>query len=118
MSKEQFKRHFDLGLKLRLVSQIDQGQLSVSEVSKIYGVSSTAVYKWLHKYSDIYQKQTRVIVEHKSISKKNQELRQRIAELEQALGHKQMRLEYLEQIIASASNRLGEDIEKKNKRLS
>lgn len=118
MEEHGLRRVFDLGLKLDLVGQIEKGQLKVSEVCKLYRVSHTSVYKWLYKYSDIYQKQTRVIVENKSIGKKHKELQSRIEELERTLGQKQMRVEYLEKIIELASNRLGEDIEKKNNRLS
>lgn len=112
--EQRFRRQFDLDLKLDLVKQIEKGELRVSEVSHLYNVSSTAVYKWLGKYSDLYKIQTRVIVEKKSISKKNKELEARIKELEAALGRKEMRVDYLERVIKSASDRLGEDIEKKS----
>lgn len=56
MKKENLKRTFDLSLKLDLVKQIERGELRVSEVSKIYGLSATAIYKWLHKYSEMYKK--------------------------------------------------------------
>lgn len=118
MKEQGLRRVFDLALKLDLVGRIEKGQLKVSEVCKVYKVSHTSVYKWLYKYSDLYQKQTRVIVENKSISKKHKELQARIEELERTLGQKQMRVEYLEAIVASASKRLGEDIEKKDNRLS
>lgn len=118
MNKSNLKRGFDLELKLELVSQIERGELRVSEVSRIYQVSTTAVYKWLYKYSELYKRQTRVIVEKKSIGKKNKELQERIAELERALGQKQMRIDYLEKVVDVASDQLGVDIEKKSKRPS
>lgn len=115
MNNERIRRNFDLSLKLELVKQIERGKLRVSDVSKIYKVSPTAVYKWLRKYSDIYKKSTRVIVESKSLSKKNKELALRIADLEAALGRKQMRIDYLERVVTNTSKRFGEDIEKKRK---
>lgn len=118
MKKESLKRIFDLSLKLDIVKQIERGELRVFEVSKIYGLSTTAVYKWLYKYSEIYKKQTRVVVEHKSLSKKNAELQSRIAILERSLGQKQLRIDYLEQVVEVASKEFGVDIEKKSKRLS
>ncbi len=111
------RRIFDLDLKLDLVKQIESGKLTMGEVSRLYGVSLTAIRKWMNKYSDIYKKQTRVVVEKKSVSKKNQELRDRIKELERALGQKQMRVDYLEKLMEITSERLGEDVEKKAKRL-
>lgn len=118
MEKRKINRVFDLDLKLELVRKIEDGKLSAGEVSKIYGVSYTAVRKWLYKYSDLYKSQTRVIVEKKSIGKKYKEQSERIRELEQALGQKQMRLDYLEKLLERASERLGEDLEKKIKRQS
>jgi transposase len=118
MEKGKQRRIFSLEVKLDLVKKIEQGDLRVLDVTRTYGVSKTAVYKWLRKYSDIYKKETRVIVEHKSISKKNKELQDQINKLEQALGQKQMRIDYLEKVVEFSSERSGEDIEKKNKRLS
>ena len=118
MNKSKEKRIFSPELKLDLVKKIEQGDLRVLDVSRIYGVSNTAVYKWLRKYSDLYKTQSRVIVEHKSISNKNKELQEQIEKLEQALGQKQMRIDYLEKVVEFASERFGEDFEKKNKRLS
>lgn len=118
MEKGKQRRIFSLELKLDLVKKIERGDLRVLDVTRTYGVSNTAVYKWLRKYSDLYRKETRVIVEHKSISKKNKELQEQIKKLEQALGQKQMRIDYLEKVVEFSSERSGEDIEKKNKRLS
>ena len=114
METKKIKRVFDLGLKLDLVKQIEEGKVSVREISSIYQVSTTAIYKWLRKYSDLYRIQTRVIVEKKSLSKKNKELEKRVKDLEASLGRKQMRVDYLERIITLSSERLGEDLEKKN----
>ena len=118
MEKGKVKRIFSPEVKLDLVKKIEQGDVTVSDVSRTYGVTRTAVYKWLRKYSDLYKKETRVVVEHKSISKKNKELQDLVKKLEQALGQKQMRIDYLEKVVEFASERSGEDIEKKNKRLS
>jgi len=118
MKEKGLIRVFDLGLKLELVEQIEQGKLRVLEVSRIYGVSTTSVYKWLRKYSKLYKSQNRVVVEQKSLSKKNSDLKNRIAELERALGQKQMRLDYLEKVVEVASDKLGIEIEKKSKRQS
>lgn len=118
MKKGTVRRTFSQEVKLDLVKKIEQGDLRVLDVVETYGVSKTAVYKWLRKYSDLYKKETRVVVEHKSISKKNRELQDHIKKLEQALGQKQMRIDYLEKVVEFASERSGEDIEKKNKRLS
>ena len=118
MEKGKVKRVFSLELKLDLVKRIEQGDMRVIDICRTYGVSTTAVYKWLRKYSDLYKKETRVVVEHKSIGKKNKDLKEQVKELQQALGQKQMRIDYLEKMVDFDSERAGEDIEKKDKRLS
>lgn len=118
MKKSNLVRVFDLELKLNLVKQIEKGEIRVVDVSKVYGVSPTAIYKWLKKYSELYANNNRVIVESKSLSKKNKEQLERIKDLERALGQKQMRIDYLEKLVETTSDRIGEDIEKKIKRLS
>lgn len=118
MKKSNLRRVFDLSLKIKLVKQIEKGELRVIDISKIYGVSHTAIYKWLKKYSELYGNNNQVIVESKSLSKKNKEQSERIKELERALGQKQMRVDYLEKLVDTVSDRIGEDIEKKIKRLS
>lgn len=114
-TQRKTKRVFELGLKLDLVKQLERGEIRVSEVCRIYGVSHTAVYKWLKKHSEHYARNTQVIVERKSLSKKNKEQLARIKELERALGQKQMRIDYLEKVLDFASAELGESIEKKTK---
>ncbi|TXD71439.1 helix-turn-helix domain-containing protein [Aequorivita antarctica] len=52
MKKENLKRTFYLSLKLDLIKQIERGELRVSEISKIYGLSPTAIYKWLQRNSE------------------------------------------------------------------
>lgn len=118
MKKSNVRRVFDLELKIKLVKQIEKGELRVMDVSRIYRVNRSAVYKWLKKYSELYGNNNQVIVESKSLSKKNKEQFERIKELERALGQKQMRIDYLEKLVDTASDRIGEDIEKKIKRLS
>lgn len=117
MENRTTRKVFDLELKLDLVKRIEKGTLKVSEVSGLYDVSETAVRKWMYKYSHLYQKQIRVVVEKKSLGRKYKDQEARIKDLERALGQKQMRVDYLEKLLETASERLGEDIEKKTKRL-
>ena len=118
MKEKRVRRVFSTELKVDLVKKIERGELRPCDIKRTYGVSNSAIYKWLNKYSDLYGGEKQLIVEKKSLSQKNKELHERIKELEQALGKKAMRVDYLERVISSASDRLGEDIEKKSKGLS
>jgi len=109
--KSKTKR-FSAAFKKEKVDLIDKGQLSVREVSEIYEVSTTAIYKWLKKYSRI-SKDERIVVEKISESKKNIELVKAIQKLEQALGRKQLELDYYKSIVEIISEETGEDVKKK-----
>jgi uncharacterized protein YlxW (UPF0749 family) len=88
-------------------------EYTVRNISELYGVSTTAVYKWVYKYSILYQKGYKQIVEPMSTTRKVKELQNRIKELEQAVGQKQMKVDFLEKLIEIADDELGIDIKKK-----
>lgn len=110
---KRMSRNFSEKFKKEIVKRIENNEYSVREVSKLYGVSTTAVYKWVYKYSILYQKGYRQIVEPMSSTKKVKELQDRIKELERAVGQKQMKVDFLEKLIEIADDKLGIDIKKK-----
>jgi len=108
------RRTFSPAFKKEKVLLIEQGDLSVMELSLIYEVSRSAIYKWLRKYSKL-AKTEQVVVEKKSEHKKNIELIKRIRELEQAVGRKQLELDYYKSFVEIINEQQGVDIEKKYK---
>jgi len=82
-------------------------------VSKEYDVSTTAVYKWLYKYSIFLAKQVRQIIEPMSDAQKIKDLRKKIQELEQLVGQKQIQLEFKDKMIELAEQMYKIDIKKK-----
>lgn len=48
--------HYSWGLKITLVEEIENGQLSISQAAKKYGVSRSAVEKWVKKYGNLDRK--------------------------------------------------------------
>ena len=109
----KMRRTFSIEFKKEKVLLIEQGKLKVSEVSKMYEVTQTAVYKWLLKYSKSYSKTERLVVEKISEEAKTLDLMRRVAELERVIGKQQLQIIYKEAVIQSASELIGEDIEKK-----
>ena len=88
------KRVFSEPLKRRLVKQIEEGNETVGSVSKAQGVSNTSVYKWINRYSGYLQSGQTLVVQMESEAEKTEALKLRIAELEAALGRKQMELDF------------------------
>lgn len=120
-SRENFKiapelkavRTFSEEFKRRKVQEIETGITKVSEISKAYSVSRAAVYKWIFIYSKSMKKKERLIVEAESDTQKINTLKKRIAELERALGQKQIQLDFKEKMIELAEETYQVDIKKK-----
>ena len=106
-------RYFSESFRKKKVREIERNITTVAEVSKEYEVSSTAVYKWLHKYSVLYQKQLRQIIEPMSDTRKIKALKEKIKELERLVGQKQIQLEFKDKMIQLAEEEYGVDIKKK-----
>lgn len=114
--KEKYKnlgRIFSEEFRRRQVDLIDRKVVTVAEVCRAHDVSDSGVRKWLRKYSKNYHQRTRVVVEMESEARKNQFLKDRIAELERIVGQKQMKIDYLEKLIEVTGQEVGEDLKKK-----
>lgn len=109
----QVVRHFSESFKQEKVREIERNLTTVVEVSKVYGVTRAAVYKWLYKYSVHRKKQIRQIIEPMSDTRKIQEMEQKIKELERLVGQKQILLEFREKQIEIAEEMYKIDIKKK-----
>ena len=109
-------RYFSTELKQKLVKDLDKQLLTKAEISREYQVSRKAIDKWVHKYSALSKKGIRMVVESKSDTRKILELKQRIKELEQLVGQKQISIEFLEKLIELANVQFGIDIKKKLKK--
>ena len=107
------RRKFSDGFKRARVKDFERGLLTVAQLSKEYDLHIQLVYNWIRKYSAYAQNGYQIVVEEKSLGKKNQALRERIEELEAALGRKQMEVEYLEKLIELTGEDLGIDLKKK-----
>jgi hypothetical protein len=76
-------------------------------------VSTTAVYKWLDKFSRNRKRGVKQVVEPMSDTRKIQDLKARIRELEQMVGQKQFEIEFKSKMIDIAEEMYGIDIKKK-----
>jgi transposase len=106
-------RYFSEGFKRQKVREIEKNQVSISELTKEYQVSRTSIYRWIFKYSKMIKKGERQIVEQKSDTRKIQELRERIKELERVVGQKQLLIEFQQKMIELAEETYEVDIKKK-----
>ena len=112
-SKLRKVRQFSEPFKKEKVNQIDEGKITVLQLSRIYEVSTTSVYNWIRKYSRYAGQNEKVVVEKVSEASKTLYLQKKVAELEQLIGQKQVEVEYLKKVIEFGSELTETDIKKK-----
>jgi transposase len=105
-------RQYSEDFKKKIVSLFERGEYSVLQIVKLYGVGQTQVYNWIYKYSKFNEKGCRIVEMKESNQQKVKELQKKIKDLEQAVGQKQIKIEYLEKLIEIASKDLKIDLKK------
>lgn len=110
---ERHRRYFSEEFKRKKVSEIERNLTTVLEVSREYQVTRAAVYNWVYKYSTHRKKGTKQVIELESDTRKIQALKEKIRDLEQLLGQKQVELEFHKKMVDLASEEVGLDIKKK-----
>jgi len=110
---EKYNRYFSEGFKKKIVDEINRKLLTISEVSKEYDVSRSAIYKCLYRYSKLRKKGMRQVIELESDTLKLKQLKSEVAELHRIIGEKQILLDFQEKLIELAEAEYKVDIKKK-----
>lgn len=100
--------------KKEIVNGFESGKFSVLQLEKLYGISSTVIYRWIYKFSTFNEKGIRVVEMKQSSSLKLKELAQKVKDLERIVGQKQIKIDYLEKMIDIAKDEFDIDIKKKH----
>ena len=112
LKKIRNKRHFSEEFKRSIVEEYEKGKLSISELEKIYHISNPLIYRWIYKYSNFNKKSVQIVEMKESKTQKIKELENKIKDLEQVVGKKQLHIDYLEKMMEIAKEDLGVDIKK------
>lgn len=105
-------RKFTEDFKRKLVKEFEQGTMSVYQMSKLYSIATTQIYDWIYKFSIFNEKGSRIVEMKDSQTTKLKDLEQRVKELEQNIGQKQIKIEFLEKMIDLAKQEFNIDIKK------
>lgn len=106
-------RTFSDEFKKSKVADLLEKKVTIAELSRLYNVSRTAIYKWKSKFGTDSESKTKIVVEMQSEAQKTKALLQRVAELERIIGQKQLEIDFKDKLIALASTELAVDIKKK-----
>lgn len=111
---KQIRKHrrYSEEFKKEIVSIFESGKFSILQIEKLYGISNPLIYKWIYKFSTFNEKGFRVIEMKDSSIEKLKQLELKIKELEQVVGQKQIKIDYLEKMIDVAKDELKIDIKK------
>ena len=110
----EFKRRrtFSDEFKKSKVQELVEKRITVTQLSRVYGVTRAAIYKWIFKYSVGHEKKTTLVVQMESESYKTQRLQQQVAELERIVGQKQLEIDFLKKLLEISSEEMGFDLKK------
>ena len=111
--KERQNRYFSDSFRRKKVSEIERNISTIAEVCREYQVSATSVRKWLYKYSTMHKRGIKQVIEPKSDTKKLEHLKERIKELEQIIGQKQLIIDFQSKAIDLAEEQYKIAIKKK-----
>jgi len=107
------RRTFSEAFKREKVKMLEERQVTVKQLSRIYEVSETAIYKWIRTYSTKLGISEKIVVEKESEGTRTLALMKQVAELERIVGQKQMQVDYFKKLIELIEEDLGEDMKKK-----
>jgi len=110
---ERINRSFSEDFKRKIVSELDRNLITVSETSRQYQLTRTAVYKWIYKYSSMRKKGLKQVVEASSDTRKLLLMKEEIKELQRIIGEKQIMIEFKDKMIELAEKAYNLDIKKK-----
>ena len=106
------RRLFSEEFKLKLVKGYESGHHTVLEMARDYDLSPQSIYTWIYEYSEYNKKSIQVVEMKNSQQQKIKELEEKVKELEQAVGRKQINIDYLEKMIELAKEQYQIDIKK------
>jgi transposase len=106
------RRIFSEEFKKARIKEYESGKFTVCEIGRLYGIQPNIIYRWIYKYSIYNKKSVKIVEMSESSTHKLKELEYRIKELEQIVGQKQLKIDYLEKMIELAGKEHDIDIKK------
>lgn len=105
-------RKYSEDFKRSIVKDFESGKFSVPQLERLHNIGNSLLYKWIYRYSQSNEQGQRIVEMKDSSTQKLKALEQRVKELEQMVGRKQIEIDYLEKMIDVAKEELHIDIKK------
>jgi transposase-like protein len=113
MSETRQLKRYSLAFKQKVVSEIESGKFSLSQVRRIYDIGGGGtVYQWLRKLGKGHLIDKIIRIEMKDEKDKLKELQQKNQQLESALAQTQLKLLMSEALLKSVEAHYQIDVKK------
>ena len=112
LRKLQKRRYFSEQIRRKAVDEFRSGKFTAKELAELYHCSERTIYNWIYKYSPVDSPKINVVEMSRSTDQKLKDLQNKIAKLEQALGRKQIQLDFYEKMAEMAKEEYNIDIKK------
>jgi transposase-like protein len=106
------RRVFSEEFKKARIKDYESGKFTVKDLGRLFGIQEPVIYRWIYKYSTYNKKSVMVVEMNESSTKKLKDYELRIKELEQIVGQKQLKIDFLEKMIELAKEEFDIDIKK------
>lgn len=98
------RRQFSEQIKRQAVADFRSGKHTARELADLYHCAYQTIYTWIYKYSPGDSPGINVVEMSKSADQKVKDLQAKIADLEQLVGQKQIKVDFLEKMIELAED--------------
>lgn len=106
------RREFSEQIRRKAVTQFRSGRYSVKELANLYHCAPQTIYRWIYKYSPADSPSINVVEMQESKEHRIEQLQQKIADLEQAVGQKQIKIDLMEKMLELAEADYDLDVKK------
>jgi transposase len=106
------RREFSEQIKRKAVDDFRSGKYTALELADLYHCHHQTIYRWIYKYSPADSPKINVVEMSESTDQKLKDLQNKIAELERALGQKQIQLDFYEKLAELAKEEYNIDLKK------
>ena len=111
--KDKTIKFYSSAFKLKVVSEIESGQLTLAEARRVYDITgTTTIQRWLRQYGKNHLLPNVVRIAMKNENDKLKELEREKQKLESALANAHLKIVSLEALIEGAEERYDIDFKK------
>lgn len=112
LRKLRNRKKYSEQIKRKAVDDFRSGRHTALELADLYHCHPQTIYNWIYKYSPADSPRINVVEMSQSTDQNIKSLQGKIAELERALGQKQIQIDFYQKMFELAENEYDLDLKK------